>query len=750
MGLAGVSPEEQDRLREAGLAAGATLVVLAVLVALTGLLDRTMVAGKAVSWEKGTTVFWKVLGGTALFAAAALLPIYLVYAPFRDGTWLTWVFPVCAGFGVLLPIVARGGRCGERYSGKWRRGERCPGWLRYGSWRKQRGWEPGTSRAVMPGWTAGILLVLWAFLLVCFFTFGRTHRMAPAAVALAVLGISATATAFGQNLSIQVEAQDAKGQADAAASDYILGRVVSLGTRPVDGGMANRPTELAKLATEDWSAIPAGNVAGAVARILYAIRPGLTWRAKVTTVDGDRVAVALSRNSRHAYSTVISRPELGLPAWPDKIPDLEKNDRARAQLLTAATACILVRLGRCHHEVRTALCGAGKWRAVAQHAIATEPALMREDTAGSLKLLKQAIDAEPGYGPARVAYLSTLFSTTERRREDRLRISRMMASVVKLAKGSDDPAAKVRDGWTSTCLQALYARTAMLVNCCLTDWACTRRCPRYPQLAEAEDSSREFTGTCTKLLKNPDGELHDYVEEMRRSAEILGEMVELFREDQNRITAQGPTWQPTALGAEKPIIAYEYACRIALAKLCGQLDTSGEGVLKDYIVFSAERKGDLWSDPSFALLRQDAADSKKMRSLLGVGKPEMLDIAPFKQYAGKLKKIGLTTFEQFRDRARIEREEELAGYLSVSGLRVRYLGGVARIAALHDSLREPEVVGWLVEAGITGADELLSRARGDRAALVAQLKEYADGRVPQCASVLAEPEGWVREIAQGP
>ncbi|MFJ5885014.1 hypothetical protein [Kitasatospora cineracea] len=128
----------------------------------------------------------------------------------------------------------------------------------------------------------------------------------------------------------------------------------------------------------------------------------------------------------------------------------------------------------------------------------------------------------------------------------------------------------------------------------------------------------------------------------------------------------------------------------------------------------------------------------------------MLDIAPFEQYAEKLREIGLTTFEQFRDRARIGTEEELAGYLSVSRLRVRYLGGVARIAALHESLRAPEVVGWLVEAGITGADELLSRARGDRAGLVKQVKEYADGRVPQCASVLAEPGGWVREIARGP
>ncbi|MEV7213395.1 hypothetical protein AB0O31_09945 [Kitasatospora cineracea] len=738
--LAGVSPEEQDRLREAGLAAGATLVVLAVLVALTGLLDRTTVAGKAVSWEKGTTVFWKVLGGTALFAAAALLPIYLVYAPFHDGTWLTWVFLACAGFGVLLPIVARGSR----------RGEWCPERLRHGSWRKRRSWEPGTSRAVMPGWTAGILFVLWLFLLACFFTFGHTHRMAPAAAALALLGISATATAFGQNLSIQVEAQDAKGQADAAASDYILGRVLNLGTRPVDGGMVNRPTELAKLATEDWSAIPAGNVAGAVARILYAIRPGLTWRAKVTMVDGDRVAVALSRNSRHAYSTVISRPELGLPTWPDRFLDPEKNDRARAQLLTAATACILVRLGRCHHEVRTVLCGARKWRAVAQHAIATEPALMSGDSTVPLELLKQAIDAEPEYGPARVAYLSTLFHTTERRREDRLRISRMMASVVKLAKDSDDPTAKVRDGWTSTCLQALYARTAMLVNCCLADWACTRRCPRYPQLGEAADSSREFTDTCEELLKEPDGELHDHVEEMKRSAEILGEMVELLSEYRDRITAQGPTWQPTALGTEKPIIAYEYACRIALAKLCGRLDASGEGVLKDYVVFSAEGKRDLWLDPSFALLFQDAADGGKMRSLLGAEKPGMLDIAPFKQHAEKLKEIGLTTFKQFRDRARIGTEEELAGYLSVSKLRVRYLGGVARIADLHDSLKEPEVVGWLVEAGITGADELLSRARGDRAGLIEQLEDYADGRVPQCTSVLMKPDGWVRAIARWP
>ncbi|RKE23339.1 hypothetical protein [Streptomyces sp. TLI_171] len=731
-----------DWVRPVGQVVIVAAIVLAVMTALSGLLTRTMVSCRAEAWKAPTIRCWTALGGAAMLAVGVLATVYPMFAPFHDAAWLALAFPLGVVLpGLALPVFASGLH-----------------WSRAGRLEYDR------RRLVMPRGTAVTLALLWAGLLTYFLVAGHQGRLIVADAGLAVLGITAVATALGQSLRIQIEAQDATGAADAAASDYVLSRLQHLSTKSIDRVGISRASELSKLLSEDLSAIPAGNIAGSIAKVLYAIRPGLTWRARVTTIDSDRVTVTLTRNGLHAFTALVSRPELGLPAIP---PDTTEpaltgcRDQARAQLLTSAAACILVSLSKGHRELSQGLCGAEQWTAVALHVIATDSA-MAGDPPLQRALLRQAVHLQPGYGPARFDYLGAQFMATGRTLDDRLRFARLLAPLVELAKDEDD--GTIRFGWETVYLEALYGRIVLWLGGYLGEHGRPDRrkiallMEAEPTLvADVEACADELSAACATLHARCEqesrrfdtGELLRYIEAMSKRAELIGAMLGLIKDQKHQRGHRPSRWtSPEPDTAPSPELAYSYARLAALVRTC-KLDPGPLGEPEDHLALAIAGTKDrrtLKEDPSFVAMLHDRS-AGTMRVIGFEDRVGMLELPPFLPFADRLREIGLTSFAALlastgggADR------QELASYLGVSGLRANQLLGIARLSDLHEDLSRPEVVKVFLDVGVTCPADLRRRVREDSRRLDEALQSTAYDQGVRKERAFAEPERWHRAL----
>ncbi|MEV4561430.1 hypothetical protein AB0K51_31205 [Kitasatospora sp. NPDC049285] len=724
-----------DWVRPMGVVVIVAAIVLAVLIALSGLLTRVMVSCRADAWKSRSIWCWAAVGGAAMLAVGALATVYPMFAPFHDALWLVVAFPLGVVLpGVVLVALAHGLR-----------------------WNHGHFTRP---RFVMPSGTALALALLWTGLLAYFLTAAHEGRLIVAGVGLVVLGVTAVSTALGQSLRIQVEAQDPTGAADPAASDYVLSRLQHLSTKPVDKKLGiSRASELSKLLSEDLSAMPAGNIAGAVAKILYAIRPGLTWRARVTTVDRDRVTVTLTRNGMHAFSALVSRPELGLPAIPPDAAEpalTEATDRARAQLLTGAAACVLVGLSKGHREVSRGLCGAKQWTAVALHVIAADPALVN-DPPLQRALLRQAVHIQPGYGPARFDYLTAQFVATSQKPEDRLRFARLLAPLIALAK---DENGDIEYGWEAVYLESLYSQIALWIGAYLGEHGrpdrrkITKLMESEPKLvSDAEAATAELTRACDDLddrceqesRRFDTGELRRYIGAMKKTSELIGDILKLIRDQERHRGPRQSTWKsPVPEPVPSPELAYSYARLAALIRHCG-LRPGELGELEDHLAFAIATEKDrrnLRADPSFAeLLRR-----RKLETMDVIGIEErlgMLELPPFAPFADRLRAAGLTSFAALMagtsggaDR------QELANYLEVSPLRAGHLIGIAQLSKLHEDLSRPEVVKVFLDVGVTCLADLQRRVRENDSWLTRRLRRLAVERDLSAEPAFAQPARW--------
>ena len=470
------------------------VISLAVLVAASGLITRWTLLRDAKTWGTNARWAWGIPGVLAVLAAAVFLPLYPLFHPFNDGTWLSWAY----GFAMLTPALAL--------------------LLFAARPRFHRGlWPPFSHRRQLPIPTLGVLLCLWTALASCFYFWGQGERLLIAEVSLVLFGATATAMALGQALRLQVESHGADGKLDAAASDYVLARIQQSDSHKTDGLGISRSTDLTALLTADFSAVPVGAIASATARVLYAIRPGLTWRARITVVDPDRVVVALTRNSHNVENIIISRRNLLLPALPAglKSPQLEaEQGRSHAQLLTGAAACILVALSRVHTVLSDSLCGAQQWRSVAMQMIANERALC-DGASLELRLLREAVDLEPRYGTARLAYVYALLRQFRGPSKDRLRFANWMDQLAALAMEAPGAHERtIKKGWEVIRMRAMYSSVAVRLNYCLQELAdnwnlSPALSPTGTQaLTKASRNAERFAEDCGQFLH---AEVNEYV-----------------------------------------------------------------------------------------------------------------------------------------------------------------------------------------------------------------------------------------------
>ncbi|MFC1412001.1 hypothetical protein ACEZCY_22340 [Streptacidiphilus sp. N1-12] len=687
-------------------------ISLAVLTAVSGLITRWTILRDAETWGANARWAWGIPGVLAILAAAVFLPLYPLFHPFNDGTWLSWLY----GFALLTPALA----------------------LLSFATRPRLG--PTSSKyRQLPIPTLVVLLCLWTALASCFYFWGQGERLLVTEVSLVLFGVTATATALGQALRLQVESHGADGKLNAAASDYVLARIQQSDSHKADGLGISRSTDLTALLTADFSAVPVGAIASAAARVLYAIRPGLTWRARITVVDPDRVVVALTRNSHNVENIIISRRNLLLPALPAnlKSPQLEaEQGRAHAQLLTGAAACILVCLSRVHTDLSDSLCGAEQWRSVAMQMIANERALC-DDASLELRLLREAVDLEPHYGTARLAYAYALLEQFRGPSNDRLRFADWMDQLAALAKEAPETHERtIKKGWEVIRMRAMYSSVAIRLNYCLQELADDWKpspvlSPTGTQaLTKASRNTERFAEDCEQLLhEQVNGYVTWYAERMTPTAANLKAAIAFLEANLASTTPVPWNWEGKREEYPRPGLAYDYGCSAGLVHAFGGAGRASTDLFDAFslaLATDTERKR-IRTDPDYLLLRA-AGIPENLHAVLGPEPPEtsLLDLSPFATYSSQLTRLGVTTLGALRQHTETGNDRlALAGYLHVDPIVVDYYTALCNLVGIHSDLDTPGALKVLLDADINSRHDLLQQLELNESALLTQLQTLA-------------------------
>ncbi|HEX3649801.1 MAG TPA: hypothetical protein VHV49_15355 [Pseudonocardiaceae bacterium] len=658
-----------------------SVLTLIALMAISGLLTPFLVTPSAEAWPRWEYQLWLTLGIGCLLAVAVFLPVYPVFHPFGAGSWLFWAYP----WGVALPGLALLVVTSLRFRGV----------------------------PVLPVPACGVLAAIWVVLICWFYTWGAGQQLLVAAVSLGLLGLTATTISLGQNKRLQVEARSADGKVDSAATDYLLCRLQSLGSRPPEALSFSQATDLSQLVSQDLSAIPDGAIASAVARVMYAIRPGLTWRARITQVDSDRLTVQLSRNGRQVENAVISRPDLNLPGIPPGTTEpalTDRQNRSKAQLLTGAAACVLVRLSRVHPELRPGLCGATEWKSVTLHVVATEPALA-ESPDVNIRLLRESVNADQHYALGRLDYLAERYQqTTPKTPAVRRRFAGLLDAQLKYTHPGKSAKNDPYPGYEVMYLRILYSTTAIrLNNCVLALIGCDQNRDRFRELhgPEAEavrDRAKLLVRQCERLGERQQGR----DEHVWKYADHLRPMAVNLR-DVARYLATGETGTDPAHEYRTPKIAVHTAARAGVVAEFASPSADRFAAVIDQLSFGVATPADFGKvidDPSFWL--------SELRKAVATDVPgfglDMLGLAVFSPYAQALRMAGITTFQQFRSRtANPAQQQDLATDLSARPAIIAHLAEIAELATSRPELADADVLAVFIGAGITSTGELTRR-----------------------------------------
>jgi hypothetical protein len=558
----------------------------------------------------------------------------------------------------------------------------------------------------------------------------------------------------GTRLKIQVDARDAEGAVDQSAGAYVAARLNDLGSSPPTGLIVPKATDVTGLPENAPVVMPEGWIAVAL-RMLLRLIPVVPWRADVVLLDDDRVTVDLTRNGRTVDSVSISRQDLHLPDDAGQDGERAAGCRARAQLLTAAAAFILVRLAECgHSELGEGLGGATHWESVACQVIAGGPLIPRADDQTRLRLLAHAVYLDQDNLTAQVALL------TRRWRMEQMDNESVVASL-------DDMWRQVRErpsGYEALQLRILTTRAIIR-----HDMYVRRRTADGRSVGGSESDALQLAMNTVKDLLE-----HVYALQRRK----LSSKVEAFVKETKPVAnslwvgALAPEFRLT----EKPLDRDSYKdwkeeeplspyARYRQACLAAEANPPNWALALSHLehAVTVERiRKDARDVPSFGPVSRRESDYDRFKKLVGnPGPKEFTELARFAMHRERLEETGIRTAEQLAARTSTRRARmALAELFGVPPLEVKLWRRIAKLALLHPDLDTAEDAAArlqvLLDAGIDsprklrlaalGAGKRGVRERLDQAAKPSQvvaddrkLKRWASGSRPRDAGIALRP-----------
>ncbi|MFE6067423.1 DUF4332 domain-containing protein [Streptomyces sp. NPDC056525] len=763
---------------------------LVILYALAGLSSRIFVRVDAVAWPPAHRWIAGTFGFLLIFGAAVMLPLYAMFEPFSaQGSLTGWasgaVLVIGLGMILLVVLAANSKHSHRRNQGDW------SSWsallLTLGVVVLVAGALLLTPREPLGAEAAGVFMMLglmvvvslalvstrpkgdWPRKLALLFPLGLAvllswsllrvplqdeGRVMAAYVVLAVIGVVLTAATLGQNLRLQVEVQTSDGAVSAGSTDYLLARMKGLGTESpkalhrATSVLATTP--LSKITSEDLSALPAGKVAGAMSRLVFALRPDLTWHARVTLVDEDRVAMTLSRNGRHVESDIFSRPDLGLPAIPTGLEEADRTvaqDRARAQLLTGAAAFILLRLSQAHLELQDDLYDAERWQSVALQVIATSRSLINDGedrSAERVELLSRAVEIDPGYALARFEYMWAVYGRIPDEETDHAAFAKSLDDEYERSR-LDEKSERKDEGWAPLRIRVKYSSATQWLNGYVTRAHGEKKLSDQEKedlLGEAENAVEALKRLCNAEWRGS-MRLRQQALRMRDFAENLEHCIEALRGVRPQ---QGAAWlHPHAEHNPSPRLTWDHACLDCfLAGIDGLEAERGMrlGQAIEDLEFAAATDKDRSAaadDPCFRQL----ASEHRFRKLVGTVPPtDFLSLPMLDPHRIPLAKLSIhSALDLVRRTRSAEQQEQLADHLGVSRVVVDQMREVALLAQVHPDLDDPGMLHLLVAEGVSSPEALRDRATRKPRQLIHQLRHQAEQSGP-APRALGWPRCW--------
>ncbi|MFC5143414.1 DUF4332 domain-containing protein [Streptomyces aureoversilis] len=692
------------------------VLTLAVLLAISSLCSGLMVRADAVSWPKRQQRTTLALGIGLLAGGAFLFPVYAMFRPFSAQGHLVTAAAAVMGL-VLLAVAALLVTAGRRHT------------QQYGITRLGRQWR----------WLLLALCTTGALTALLWWWQTTLHRQIVVLYGgLVAFGLLITSAAVGQNRRLQIHAQAGGSGSDEAATDYVLARLQSLGMEsPRDLLAIPALTPLSRLTSADLSALPSGPLAGALARVFSVFRPDLTWRARVTIMDDNRVTVALTRNSRHAESVIFSRLDLALPPLEPGDSEFETSlvtDRAHAQLLTGAASFILLHLSQVHPELRAGLCGAENWKSVTQQVIACSKSLI-DDPAERTALLARAVDEDPGNVLARFEYVWALLKGLPPDQSGR---HQKIAETVEL-QYRRLPAIGTEKGWEPLHMRALYKMTAFWLN-------------------HYVESNRTDTAALTKAQERAD-QLVDlcenreaYGKQLEWVARRMLPIAENLRHTVD-VTRHGPlpeAWlHPHAKVPPSPLLAYNQACLECLLLMERNHTDATSNAIDDlrFALATKDDRDEAWADPFFRALRPN----EDFQRLIKRPPTKFLDLPAFSTHKSLLEEAGISVADDLVKRTVTEAQRSaLASYLSTSSVIIDRFRALALLAEIHPDLNHPTMLFLLEQSDVSSSAALAERARSDPRGLLRALRREAGTYAVHHLPGVRRPYGWLVNVGLTP
>ncbi len=725
-------------------------VGLAVLYALAGLSTRLFVRVDSVAWPPNYRLTAGTLGFLLIFGTAVMLPLYAMFRPFSPAPPVAWaarVIVVVIGLGVIGLIVCAATR------------KRWKEWLALlvvlgvavvvagalvlapKSLNVEAALvvavlgltvvavtaivstDPGDLRfrksAMMFSPLGAAVMVAWPLLLVPLQDAGR---LMAAYIFLAVVGVVLTAATLGQNLRLQVEVQKPDGTVSAGSTDYLLARMKGLGTespKALDGATSVlATTPLSRITSEELSALPAGKVAGALSRLFFAIRPDLTWRARVTLVDEDRVAMTLSRNGRHAESAVFSRPDLGLPPIPTGLGEADRTvaqDRARAQLLTGAAAFILLRLSKAHLALQNDLYEAERWQSVALQVIATSRSLIgdSEDSgAKRVELLSRAMDEDPKYALARFEYMWAVYRNIP---DDQTLYAAFAQSLDEQYERSLSHKEVKDRSWAPLRIRVKYSSATQWINGYVNGGKSDDAL-----LENAEKSVEKLKELCA--VKWGPQQLREQAIRMGDFAENLEYCIKALRKE--GVRPPDSVLHPHQKYNPSPKLTWDHACLDCFLADVGSSEAEmrlGQAIEDlEFAAATDEDKSAAAADPCFERL----VSKSRFRQLVGVPPSHFLGLPALAPHRDSLVKVGINcALDLVRRTQNDNQQDQLAAHLGVSRVVIDQLKEIALLAQVHPDLNDPEMLYLLIAQGVSSPAALRDRAIQDANELILEIRK---------------------------
>lgn len=538
----------------------------------------------------------------------------------------------------------------------------------------------------------------------------------PLLAAAAALGIVLMAAGRGHALRLAVRVTKS-GQADAAATSYVLARLQDLGSSPPKGLKAPQQVDVNDLPAASLSALPVGRVASVISNAIGLLQPSVPWRATVDMGEDAGLVVALTRNGSTARTARVDAATFRLPP-PTAPADGQAPADQMAALLVGAAAVVLTELAQRHRELRPGLCGATGWDSVAAHVIATSPPVLTDaDAAVRQGLLAFAVNRDPGNALAFAAYLNELIQDDD----ESLQARRLDGLYEDVETRYRNAPARLRDGYLPLRLRNAHAVTAAWVNVCIAQFFATEA-----RVASWKKAAQRYEELLARLAEvAPDRELAGFATGIGQAAVTLYDALVVLDPASGTPLTEPPDLEELRKEPASLFVHYDRACTYAV--MAGVL--GGPSIARDRMLDNAlselallggdERRRKLArEDPAFRALRENTVDDedrwRNFWSLVEDDAPAFTDLPAFGSKGSALRDIGITSPADLLVAVPYPFSADgLAKLLSVPVtvvLRWRALAELARPRAGSTTWLDGQWIALLLDVGIASRHELRRRA----------------------------------------